>query len=98
MNENKYLSQLKKLILSELKGASVKIFLFGSRARGDEAKTSDVDIGFIPGKKFNLKTIVYLKDTIEDSRIPYSIEFVNLNAVSENFRKEVLKDAIIWKD
>jgi len=98
MNENKYLSRLKQLILGELKDEPIQILIFGSRARGDEAKTSDVDIGFIPGKGFNLKTMAHLKNKIEDSRIPYSVEFVNLNAVSENFRKEVLKDAIIWKD
>ena len=95
---NKYIEQLKELVLEELKDEHVKVFLFGSRARNDNYIASDVDIGFIPGNNFNEKKITMLKEKFENSNIPYKVEIVNFNIVSEEFKQEALKDIEIWKD
>ncbi|MBI3590112.1 MAG: nucleotidyltransferase domain-containing protein [Candidatus Melainabacteria bacterium] len=96
--ENKYLTQLKKLVLDELKSQNVKIFIFGSRARGDNYIGSDVDIGLISKGKIDSSKISLLKEKIENSNIPYKVEIVNFNEVSEDFKNEALKDIEIWKD
>ena len=98
MQENKYLIRLKNLVLSSLSGEKVKVILFGSRARGDSQKTSDVDIGVMPYGKFDEKRMVLLKEKIEDLNIPYKVEIVDFSHVSGNFKKEALKGAVIWKD
>ena len=86
------------MVLEELKNEKVKIFLFGSRARGDNFTVSDVDIGYIPKDNFDDKKITFLKEKIENSTIPYKVEVVNFNNVSEDFKNEALKDIEIWKD
>ncbi len=96
--ENKYLTQLKNLVLDELKSQNVKIFMFGSRVRRDNYIGSDVDIGLIPKGNLDSKKITILKEKIENSTIPYKVEIVNFNEVSEDFRNEALKDIEIWKD
>lgn len=96
--ENKYLLELKRLVLDSLKDEKVKIFLFGSRARSDNFTVSDVDIGYIPKDNFNERKITFLKDKIENSHIPYKVEIVNFNLVSEEFKQEALKDIEVWKD
>jgi len=96
--DNKYLLELKDLVLNELKGEKVKVFVFGSRARGDNYIASDVDIGYIPKDNFDDKKITFLKEKIENSTIPYKVQVVNFNRVSEDFKKEALKDIEIWKD
>lgn len=95
---NKYLSELRDLVLNELKNEKVKIFIFGSRAREDNYQASDVDIGYIPYDKFDDKKITMLKYKLENSNIPYKVEIVNFNNVSEEFKQEALKDIEIWKD
>lgn len=95
---NKYVDLLKSFILKELDNYSVKVYLFGSRARGSFDISSDVDIGFIPSENFNADIFILLKEKIENLNIPYSVDFVNLNEVEERFKQEVLKDAIVWKD
>ena len=95
---NKYLLQLKDLVLDILKNEKVKIFLFGSRARGDNFTASDVDIGYIPKDNFDERKIILLKDKIENSTIPYKVEILNFNDVSEEFKQEALKDIEIWKE
>ena len=95
---NKYLLQLKEMVLDELKDKQVKIFLFGSRARSDNYKASDVDIGVIPYDKLDSINLSLLKERIHNSNIPYKVEIVNFNEVSEDFKNEALKDIEVWKD
>ena len=94
-----YLQQIKKLVLDELDKEPVRIILFGSRARGNYHQTSDVDIGVIPRKStWNSNKLSLLKEKLEDLDVPYKVDVVNLNETSEEFKEEVLKGAVIWKD
>jgi len=96
--ENKYLTKLKKLTLTVLKGQPVKIILFGSRGRRDNHKRSDVDIGLLPKGKLNKRKILLLKEKIEDLNIPYKVELVDFSMVSRDFKTQAMKGAVIWKD
>jgi predicted nucleotidyltransferase len=96
--ENKYIQQIKQIVLDFLKDQPVKIVLYGSRARGDNDPGSDVDIGILSEKEFNGIILSKLRDLLEESTIPYKVEIVDLRQVSETFKAEILKDAVIWKD
>ncbi len=96
--ENIYLKKLKKLILVLLEGEKVKVVLFGSRARHDHRRTSDIDIGLIPYAILNKKKVVLLKDRVDELNIPYKVEIVDFSQVSADFKKEAMKGAVIWKD
>lgn len=98
VSENKYILKLKKVIIDFLKNDNVKIVLFGSRARGDNYISSDVDIGIIPYGKFDGKKLILLKENLENLNIPYKVEIVDFSGVSESFRKESLKEVVVWKD
>ena len=95
---NKYLDQLKDIVLAELRDESVEILLFGSRARGDGHAGSDVDIGLIPRRKLNPLKVSVLKEKIEESRVPYKVDIVNLSEVSKEFLDHALKRALTWKN
>ncbi len=95
---NRYLEKLKELTLAALKGEEVKIILFGSRARQDHHSTSDADIGLIPYGNLDRRKVVSLKERIEDLNIPYKVEIVDFSAVSEDFKKEAMKGAMVWRD
>ncbi|HHT9139050.1 MAG TPA: nucleotidyltransferase family protein [Candidatus Wunengus sp. YC60] len=96
--EKEYLSAVKEVVITFLKDEKVKIVLFGSRARGNNQRCSDVDIGIIPAGKFHEERITLLKEKIENINIPYKVEIVNLSEVSEEFKREAMKDAVVWKD
>ena len=95
---SKYMAQLKKMVLDFFKDEKVKIFLFGSRAQGKNSVTSDVDLGIWPKTNKDAKKITLLKEKIENSNIPYKVDIVNLKEISNDFKKEILKKAKIWKD
>jgi len=94
--ENKYLTELKELLQNLAKNRNIGIYLYGSRARGDNFESSDVDIGILPNDEIDAVEIAFWREIIENSNIPYHIELVNLNEVSDDFKKEIMKDAVAW--
>ncbi|MFH1772472.1 MAG: nucleotidyltransferase domain-containing protein [Candidatus Omnitrophota bacterium] len=95
---NSYMYEIKEAVLSFLKGEDVKVVLFGSRARGDNDISSDLDIGIIPKGSFDKGMITLLKEKIFNLNTPYKVEIVNLSEAGDIFKEQVLKEAVVWKD
>lgn len=98
LRDNEFIRKLKESVLGLLKDEDVKIILFGSRAREDGTALSDVDIGVIPKKKVDRKKIALLRESVEELNIPYKVDIVDFSCVGEEFKKEALKEAEIWRD
>ena len=99
---NKYyqtsLSQVKEIVLDAFKDEDVKVILFGSAARGDAHRFSDIDIAILPKTKYNKTKVILLKEEIENLNIPYSVDLVDISKVSSAFREKVLREGEIWKN
>ncbi len=93
----KALKLLEDMVKDAFKDGDVNIVLFGSRARGDYAKTSDIDIGILPKGKINKKKLILLREKLENSNIPYKVDVVDLSQTSREFRVKALKEGILWK-
>jgi predicted nucleotidyltransferase len=96
--EQKYLSDVKRLVLKELKKYSCNVFLFGSRAKGTFGFGSDIDIGIsgLDENLFNkLKSRIILK--LEESIVPFDVDIINFDTVDKEFDKETEKNRIQWK-
>jgi len=99
MSNRDYIQELKRYVLEILKEEEVKIILFGSRARkGNKVINADVDIGIIPQPEFDKTKLVFLRDKIEELNIPYKTDIVDFSCVSEDFKKEALKEVEVWKN
>lgn len=96
--ENKYLSELKSEAIKILHGENVKVVLFGSRVGNNHSVCSDVDIGIIPYGKFDRSKLAFLKEKAEGINIPYKVDIINFEEVSESFKKEALKEVVVWKE
>ena len=90
--------KVKVAVLQAFEDEDVKIVLFGSRARGNAHCTSDIDIGILAHSSYDRKKITALRADLEEMNIPYTVDLVDLSAVSEEFRKKVLDEGDIWKD
>lgn len=69
-----------------------KSILFGSFARGDALKTSDIDIGIIGKQKVPWEIMVKIKQEIDDIPTLRSIEIVDLNTVDDVFKNKALAE------
>jgi len=92
------LDKIRKVILEYFNDYNCRIFLFGSRARGDNYKFSDIDVGIISDKEIDSRKLTLLREKLEDMNVPNKIELVDFCHVSEDFKKEALKQIVIWKD
>jgi predicted nucleotidyltransferase len=96
----KSIQDLKSLVFETLKEENVTVILFGSRARGDFSQVSDIDIGILPGKNFDRRKLIFLKEIkerIENLNIPYTVDIVDLSSVSKIFKEKALREGIVWK-
>ena len=88
------IGELKAFLKEYFKTDEVDLFLFGSRARGDDNKFSDVDLGIYKKKDVDLKISV-LREILEDSNLPFKVDIVVLNN-NKKFMDIVSKEGIRW--
>lgn len=68
-----------------------KVILFGSRAKGNFRKGSDIDLAIITDDN-SRKTVSYIHDDLEeDTMIPYFFDVVDKNKISSTSLQEHIK-------
>jgi len=78
------------------------VFAFGSRANWTAKQSSDLDLGVDSfGVKLDKKIKSNLEDAFEESDLPYKVDVMDLNSVSESF-SEAIQDQLVrvlwdWK-
>ncbi len=91
------LERLKNIVLDEIADANVKVYLFGSWARGEERRSSDIDIaldwvGGAPPDK-----LARLREVLEESDVPFRVDVVDLSTAGEALVSKVGKEGVLWK-
>lgn len=85
--EEKYISFIKEVIFKYLQ--ECKIYLFGSRAKGKARKYSDIDIA-LNSKYLDEIILLKIKNEFENSTLPYEVDVLDLNNISESFKKHII--------
>ena len=85
-----------RIAVRELGAQPARLYLFGSRARGEAARASDIDIAILPDAPLEPGTLARIRDALEESTIPYEVDVIDLSSVDERFRRKVLAEAIEW--
>lgn len=88
----KTIDELKHFLIDTFPDA--QITLFGSRARGDASKYSDVDVA-VKGRGVLRTKLSQARFVIEESNIPYKVDLVNLSQAPylENIVKS---EGVVW--
>lgn len=73
-----------------------KIILFGSQARGTQYPESDIDLAIDAGRTLQLDELGELMSVLEGTNLPYSIDIVDLHAVSNALRESIKQEGIVW--
>ena len=75
-----------------------KIYLFGSRARGDYRPGSDIDIAVDAGQIISTQEIWRARNTLENLIISLEIDLVDMHAVPAELKELILHEGILWKN
>lgn len=90
-------AQARAIVLRALAGRGVRVFLFGSRARGEAHPASDIDIGVLPEEPLPRGLLAELREALEESAIPQTVDLVDLSEADPEFRARVLAEGVEWR-
>lgn len=88
------IEQIKKKALPVLKEAGIsRSSIFGSYARGDEERNSDIDILIEPPKKMSLFDLAGLKLDLEEV-LGREVDVITYNSIHPLLKDYILKDQV----
>ena len=90
--------ELRRILREVLGEHGVRVYLFGSWARGEATPISDIDLAIESHVPLPPGTLARLRERLEESRVPYRVEVVELNDVDPAFRQRILKECVLWSD
>jgi predicted nucleotidyltransferase len=87
---------VESLIFIPFKNIGIKTWVFGSRARGDFQKFSDLDILYQIPKNSNIPYGFFsgIKSALEDSDLPIKIDLVDIDFLAESYKDNVLNERL----
>lgn len=71
--------------LRPLRERGATVWCFGSRARGDHRRFSDLDL-MVEGPDDLSRAVADLKEVFEESRLPIKVDLVQLREFAESYR------------
>ena len=92
------LHTVKQIVLSELEHAKVRIYLFGSWARGEQRRSSDIDIAIDHRGAVSASEFAHIRDLLEESSVPYRVDVVDLTIACPDLARRIKEEGILWKD
>lgn len=88
-NEIETIKKLLNESFGDLK--DVKVFLFGSRAKGDHKLFSDIDLAIKSKSPELSKKIARFKEEVEESKLPYKFDVSSWDELYEKYLPEIKK-------
>ncbi len=78
-----------------LQGLGVRLYLFGSGAKGRLWRGSDLDLALLsPTPLAHLLPL--LREALEEAPIVHRVDLVDLSEVDPDFRARVLEEGVLW--
>ncbi|MCX7338240.1 MAG: nucleotidyltransferase domain-containing protein [Alphaproteobacteria bacterium] len=68
-------------------------YAFGSRARGNPKRFSDLDLCFLEDIPYNIRS--HIEEDFEESDLPYKVDCVHFFSCDETFREIIQKDLVL---
>lgn len=85
---------IKTIVAKYLNLAEYRLFIFGSRATGDNRRGSDIDIGIEGTAELTPEILAKIRTDLDDLKTLYSFDVVDFKQASPDFY-EVAKQNII---
>lgn len=87
---------VKEIILKRVPLDDYSVFLFGSRAVGNNHEMSDIDVGIWGEKPLNAVIKLNLEEELEESDILLKVDLIDFYQVSQDFKDEALTKIETW--
>ena len=88
-------NKLVKIAIEPLVKAGAKIWVFGSRARGDYQKFSDLDLYIETNKNLD-NLIEKVKEELIDSDLPIKVDLAQSKYFASAYKESLNQDKVLW--
>jgi predicted nucleotidyltransferase len=85
-------NEIIRIISKHLIFSRYRIFLFGSRVKGNASERSDIDIGIDADASIPLSALTEIEAELDELPILQKIEVVDFNNVSKGFKEVALQN------
>ena len=85
--EDKHRELIKTILQEE---TDIIFYIFGSRAKGDSVKFSDLDLAY--KGDLDRSSLLKIKTKLVESNLPFTVDIVNLEECDKSFRALIEKD------
>jgi len=85
-----HLDMLKNVLRSFLPNCEIRAF--GSRVKGTNREYSDLDLAIVSEGKIDNRTLWKIKNALMESRLPFRVDVLDYNAISEKFKEIINSD------
>lgn len=89
------LNYLEKNLIIPLKSLDAKVWIFGSRARGDHRKFSDLDILVESARPETQTLISKIREVFEEGNFPYKVDIVYFKDLAKSYKSNVISERIL---
>ena len=85
------------MVLGALGERDAEVWLFGSCARGEVFRHSDIDVAILPRDELPAGFFSDLAESVGESSIPYDVDIVDLRNAAPSLIDEVRREGVKWK-
>lgn len=85
--EPRHLAAVKEILAEHVPGCEIRVF--GSRATGAAKPFSDLDLAILSADPLEARTLRRLKESFEDSDLPFRVDVLDWTSISERFRRTI---------
>lgn len=89
--------RVKEVVLQHFKERDVRVYLFGSWARGEQKMSSDIDI-VIDSRDDISYEITLLRERLEESTIPRHVDVVDMHHAGAALCRRIREEGVLWKE
>ena len=72
------------------------VYVFGSRAKNTTRFNSDIDLAIESKMRIDQNILIDLKESFSNSDLPYSVDIVDLNHISESFKELINQEKKVF--
>ena len=63
-----------------------RVWVYGSRVKGETRPASDLDLAIDAGEKLSLESLAKIVDAFGEAPLPFKVDVLDLHDISSNFR------------
>jgi len=90
------LDEVRRIVLAGLRGHAAKVHLFGSWARGEARRHSDIDVAISPLEPLPPGLLLEIEEQLDRSEVLFPVDLVDLSTATAALRARVSAEGIPW--